>query len=145
MKMQNFSCTLFPFSCLLCLSLSVACQTPAKNRKSSVKLDSSYTNKIDSRLLTAVRESKTGKIENTVPVTLPEDSTGTIRVELKAKVSDSLLKFLRLCGASNIKAFNQLDVMQCGLPLSAIEKVALRNEVDFIRPAPVMQLDIEPR
>jgi hypothetical protein len=144
MNIQIFYPRFLQVLCLLCISLTLACQTPAKNEKSPVRQDSILLNKVDSRLLAAVRESKTGKIENSVPVILPEDSTGTIRVELKAKVTDSLIRFLRSCGASGVNAFNQFEVLQCGLPLNAIEKVAVRKDVYFIRPAPVMQLNNEP-
>ena len=144
MNIQALYGTVLQIFCIFCLSLNIACQAPAKSRNSSTTRDSVLAGKVDSRLLMAIRENKTGRIENSVPVTLPEDSTGTVRVELKAKVTDSLIRFLRSCGATNVNGFNQFDVLQCGLPLTSIEKVALRKDVAFIRPAPVMQLNNEP-
>ena len=145
MKIQDYSRALLHSVCLLGFSLSLACQPPAKSRQTNAAQESLLKSKVDSRLLMAMRESRTGKIENTVPVTLPKDSIGTVRVELRAKVSDSLLRFLRDSGASGVKAFQQLDVLQCGLPLSVIGKVASRKDVHYISPAPEMQLDVEPR
>ena len=125
--------------------MPIACQTAVKNTKSEAETDTLLRLKVDSQLLNIIRERKTGKIENASPALLQEDSTGTVRLEIKAKVSEKLMEFLRASGASGLRYFNQFDMLQCGLPLASIEKTAMRKDVDFVRPAPMMQLDREPK
>lgn len=67
-------------------------------------------------------------------VNLDRDNQGRILVDIKAEVTQSLLKGIADLGGAVINSYPEYRAIQAGVPLSEIENLAARKEVAFIRP-----------
>lgn len=100
--------------------------------------------KIDSRLLRAIRESqskKTHPLMNTEPVNVNADSKGNLEVDIDADVTDLLINKIKNLGGLIIHASKQYRTIKAAVNLSMIEKIAGCTQVKFVAPAAVAQLD----
>lgn len=94
--------------------------------------------KLDSQLIYAAKMQRGQAISSaveTLQVSLPEDSTGQVLVDIDATVSRALLKSIGAAGGSVESSFPQYHTLRARLPLAQIEAIAASADVRFIRPA----------
>jgi Subtilase family/IPT/TIG domain len=102
--------------------------------------------KLDSQLLTAIKLKRGEPMSADVPtlrIDVKTDAQGRALVDLDATVSDDLLKQIKILGGEVINSFPQFNAIRAQVPLSALETLAARADVKFIRRAiePIMQQD----
>ena len=93
--------------------------------------------KIDSQLLYADKMQRGEPLAEGVPtqrVNLDRDNQGRILVDIKAEVTQSLLKSIADLGGTVINSYPEYHAIQAGVPLSEIENLAGQKEVAFIKP-----------
>ena len=66
---------------------------------------------------------------------LTEDQQGRVLVDLKAEVTETLLREIRSLGGAVINSFPQFQSIRAAVPLAGIETVAARTDVRFVKPA----------
>ena len=94
--------------------------------------------KIDSRLLQAVKENRGEKMAAGVdlePANVDADAFGTLKVDLKADITDAFLSKITSLGGSIIYASVPYHTVRATVNLKAVEKIAAYPEVKFIEPA----------
>jgi hypothetical protein len=94
--------------------------------------------KIDSRLLQAVRENRGEKMVADVeldPADVNADATGTLKVDIKADISEPFLSKIVTLGGKIIYASAQYNTVRATVNLKAVETIAGYPEVKFIEPA----------
>jgi hypothetical protein len=93
--------------------------------------------KINTQLLLADKQRRLGSINRSVPkleVSLKREKDGRVQLDIDAVVTEDLLASIRAAGGEIINAFPADHAIRATLPLEAIEAVAARDEVRFIRP-----------
>ncbi|MEO6916144.1 MAG: hypothetical protein ABI151_11205 [Chitinophagaceae bacterium] len=95
--------------------------------------------KIDSRLLQAVKENRGEKKTTPEPVNVGADKSGNLTVDIDTKVSDTLLDQIRSQGGTIISSFKEYDAIRVLINLCKIEAIAAIREVKFIKPAALAQ------
>jgi len=96
--------------------------------------------KIDSQLLAAAR--MTSATPNGANVSrLEQDDKGRVVVDISCKVTDFLLKKIRLEGGSVVNSYPQFDSIRAYLPLKSLEAIARLDEVRTIMPAAAANFD----
>ncbi len=94
--------------------------------------------KIDSRLLQAVRENRGEKMAAGVDldrVDVKADATGTLKVDIKADITDAFLSKIQSLGGQIIHAAPEYHTVRATVNLKAVETIAGYPEVKFIEPA----------
>ncbi|WP_460553047.1 S8 family serine peptidase [Ferruginibacter profundus] len=94
--------------------------------------------KIDSRLLQAVRESRGQKMVDGVdlePANVNADATGKLTVDISATVTEDLLAKIEALGGHVIYPSWEYHSIRAELNLSAVETLAAHTDVSFIQPA----------
>ncbi len=94
--------------------------------------------KIDSRLLQAVRENRGEKMVTDVNLdaaNVDADAAGSLKVDIKADISDAFLAKLTSLGGKIIYASSQYHTVRATVNLKAVETIAGYTEVKFIQPA----------
>ena len=98
--------------------------------------------KIASTLLYAAREKATGSAAVAgapkLHSTLEREADGRVRVKLKADVTPELLGVIRSLGGSVQSAFPKYRAIYASLPLSSLETLAARADVEAIAPPPTV-------
>ena len=100
--------------------------------------------KIDSRLLQAIREmqeTKTGKRVKPGPAMVHADSNGNIEVDINAEVTDSLLDKIKVLGGRILNHSIKYHSIRAIVNLMKVEKIAGYPDVKFISPAAIPQLE----
>jgi len=93
--------------------------------------------KIGSQLLCAGKMQRGEPVAEGVPtlrLNLDRDGQGRVLVDIKAEVTQTLLKNIADLGGSVINSYPEYHAIQAGVPLSEIENLAAQKEVAFIRP-----------
>ncbi len=94
--------------------------------------------KIDSRLLQAVRERRGELMVKGVSLdraNVHADLTGTLKVDIKADITETFLSKIKSLGGQIIYASEQYHTVRAAANLSAVESIAALPEVKFIEPA----------
>ena len=94
--------------------------------------------KIDSRLLQAVRESRGERMAANValePADVKADRSGTLKVDIDASISEELISRLASLGGSIIFASPEYHTVRAVIGLKQVETIAAYPEVKFIEPA----------
>src|SRR5215831_14606963 len=94
--------------------------------------------KIDSRLLQALRESRGQKMTsgvNLAPANVGADTSGSVKVDIAADVSDDLITRIEALGGQIVFPSWRYHTIRAQVSLSAIETVAGYGEVTFVEPA----------
>ena len=94
--------------------------------------------KIDTQLLYADKMSRGVPIAEGVPtqrVDLDKDDAGRVLVDIKADVTDALLRYIETLGGKVINDFPQYQAIRASIPLTNIELLAGRTEITFLGPA----------
>jgi hypothetical protein len=93
--------------------------------------------KIDSQLLYADKMRRGEPIAegvSTQRLNLDRDNQGRILVDIKAEVTQSLLKSIADLGGNLINSYPEYRAIQAAIPLSEIENLAAQKKVAFIQP-----------
>ena len=96
--------------------------------------------KINTQLLYANKQRHLGSINRKAPklqASLKLESNGSVKVDIDAVVTEDLLASIRAAGGEVINSFPNDQAIRAALPLEAVESLASREEVRFIRPAVV--------
>ena len=98
--------------------------------------------KIDSNLLggmqavmqqaTGLSQTQPGYVQNFVKNKVAADST--VKVTIRAKVTNSLLAALTTANAREIKSFVKYNTITARLPITGLPTIAARSDVQFIEP-----------
>lgn len=112
----------------------------AKHAKVKIKEKNSRTEleqKIDSRLLQAIREHRGEKNVNRdlEPVQVNADNRGNLQVDIKADITDNLLNKIKSLGGNILSSFPQYRTLRAQISLTMVETIAGYTEVKFIEPA----------
>ncbi|MEJ7769458.1 MAG: hypothetical protein WKF89_16690 [Chitinophagaceae bacterium] len=105
---------------------------------------SAVEQKIDSRLLHAIRDKqglKTGKLVPPVPAMVLADGNGNIEVDINAEVTDSLLHRIKVLGGRILFPSKRYHTIRASVNLMVVEKIAGYPEVKFIAPASVPKVE----
>jgi hypothetical protein len=100
--------------------------------------------KIDSRLLQAIREKQGKKMAQGTelePVNVNVDTKGNLEVDIKADVTDALLKKIVETGGRIIFPSKQYHTIRASINLLMAERIASFKEVKFIAPGSMPQLN----
>ncbi len=101
--------------------------------------------KIDSQLLYADLMRRGVPIADGVPtqrVDLDRDAQGRVLVDIRADVTDELLRQIQSLGGNVINSFPQYHALRAGIPLAGIEDLAARADVKFVEPAARAMTDV---
>ena len=94
--------------------------------------------KIDSRLLQAVREHRGEKMAQGVelePANVNADGNGSLSVDIKGDISSTLLAKIESLGGQVIYASEKYHTLRASISLTDVENIAGYKEVKFIEPA----------
>ncbi len=93
--------------------------------------------KIDSRLLQAIKESRGEKNANPnlEPAQVNADKQGNLKVDISAKISDDFLNKIKALGGKIIYPSVPYNTVRAEINLSKVETIAAFAEVKFIEPA----------
>ncbi|HKP72549.1 MAG TPA: S8 family serine peptidase, partial [Pyrinomonadaceae bacterium] len=103
--------------------------------------------KIDSQLLYATKQKKGIPVSDavtTLDLNVEVDDSGRTLVDIRAKVTKSVLNLIKQSGGTVVSYFKQYDSIRADLPLEALESIAAQPEVRFIRPADVPKFNRMP-
>ena len=92
--------------------------------------------KIDSQLLSALRQHSQNTTATDAPISAVKiDPDGHTTVDIKATVSDALLKKIKDVGGNVISSFPQYHAIRASIPVDRLMEIASMPDVSFIRPA----------
>jgi GEVED domain-containing protein/subtilase family protein/fibronectin type III domain protein len=94
--------------------------------------------KIDSRLLQAVRENRGEKMVKGVdldPVDVRANFAGILKVDIKGEITDEFLAKIKALGGTIIYAAPQYHTVRASINLKGVETIAGYREVQFVEPA----------
>ena len=94
--------------------------------------------KIDSRLLQAVRESRGEQMTKGVildKANVDADASGNLKVDIHAKITNEFLSKLTSLGGKIINTYPEYNTVRATINLKAVETIAGYSEVKFIEPA----------
>jgi hypothetical protein len=94
--------------------------------------------KIDSQLLFAGKASRNEPVAEgieKIEVDLDHDVAGRVMVDLEADVSEELLATIEAAGGKVFNSFAEYRSIRAALPLTELESLSSRNDVEFISPA----------
>jgi subtilisin family serine protease len=94
--------------------------------------------KLATALVYAVRERAADQVMQGLPHSRPafqKDRTDRLEVDLKADVTPGLLQAIEEEGGSVVSTFPEYRAVRAFLPLAALERIAVRDEVRHIKPA----------
>ena len=94
--------------------------------------------KMASQLLDALTEKQTGSVNSNAPDVKAPQLTAAgpgVVVDIKAKVSDELLKSIRSLGGTVYRAYPKFNAVRASVPLESMDKLAARPDVQQISPA----------
>ena len=93
--------------------------------------------KINTQLLLAGSPQRLTSLQQSVPrlqSTLKMQTDGRVEVDIDAEVTDELLASIKDSGGDIVNYFPEDRAIRATLPLEAVESIAARSEVRFIRP-----------
>ena len=94
--------------------------------------------KINTQLLLAGSQQRLTSLRRSVPrlqATLRLQNDGRAEVDIDAEVTDELLASIKAAGGDIVNYFPEDRAIRAVLPLAAVESIAAKREVRFIRPA----------
>ncbi len=150
MRIKRYVCISAVSVLLIILTSKVSAQAKSKTSqqiKMLIKEKNARTavqKKIDSQLLQAIREKQGKKMTDSVdlqPANVNADAKGNLKVDIDANVTDTLLAKIKALGGIIIYPSKQYRTIRAEVNLSMVEKIAAFNEVKFIKPAAVAQLN----
>lgn len=93
--------------------------------------------KLDSQLLYALYERRGERVRRGTPKSDVEvDARGRVFVDIRARVSKSLLARVRRLGGEVVSSSEPYDSILARFPLERLETLAAREDVRFVGPAP---------
>ena len=107
--------------------------TAANQPQAIRKPQSTAETKIESRLLAAIVQEKTGETVAPRPPQLDVDESGRVLVDIRANVSDDLTSAITEAGGLVVSQFPQFEAIRARLGFAAILKIAERPDVKAIR------------
>jgi hypothetical protein len=94
--------------------------------------------KMDSQLIYAAKMEKGEPVANGVPtlkIELDRDASDRVLVDIKAEVSDELLKAITTGGGQVVNSFKEYSAIRAKIRLAQAEELAGRQDVTYIEPA----------